>query len=627
MSLVLKIEPDQIVQVNDQKYKITHILNLNKVLATDIKTGESKKLSVSSLEAVKPEDAKRTRLAEREIFDASAEDWAEVDRRVRIIKPLINLGSERSKQDVQDVADEIGVGIATIYRWIANYELTGRASSLLRLGRADYGKSRLSSEVEALISTVIEDFYLTENKPSLKATYDRLDYECKKQGLKVPSQQTLNRRIRKIMPYKVDSSRLGRETMRNYTLNREKYSEASVPLSVIQIDHTPVDLMFVDEKFRKSVGRAWLTVAIDVFSRCVCGFYLSYDPPSAASVGFALSHSILPKDKYLAKFGITEKWDIWGIMTTIHADNGADFRCDMLTRVINDYRMHINWRPKSKPNYGGHIERLLGTFNNDIHTLPGSTFSNVQQKGRYKSEEKASFTLQEFEHWLAIYITKIYHQKAHSGIDLPPIAKYQESILGTEDTPAIGLPPKISDERRLKLDFLPGVERSVQRYGVAINNLFYFHPLIAKYINLKSDESTKKKRKFLVKQDPRDVTVAYFYDDFSHEYIELTLAERTIESMSLADLKMVKKALKQKGQEAVNQQTIFSGYQETLELTKEVIEKTRSVRRNAQKRAESSRKNKEYFEKNENESSDVGSSAKDDLFSKKYIGFTQLEFD
>lgn len=626
MSTTFKIEPDEIVQVNNKKFKITHVLSLSQVLGTDIKSGESIKLPISQIEPVKPEVAKKTRLLDREVYKASDEDWKEVDRKIKIIQPLVNLGNERSKEDVEKVADENGVGIATVYRWLANYELTGKPSSLLRLGRSDRGKGRLSNEVEAVISTVIEDFYLTENKPTIAATYERLSFECYRQGLEVPSLQTLNRRIRKLMPYKVDSSRLGREAMRNYTVNREQYSEAKTPLSVVQIDHTPVDLMFVDEKFRKPVGRAWLTVAIDVFSRCVCGFYLSYDPPSAASVGFALAHSILPKEKFLAKHGVSEKWDIWGKMTTIHADNGSDFRCEMLNRVIRDYRMHINWRPKSKPNYGGHIERLLGTFNNDIHTLPGSTFSNIQERGRYNSEKKAAFTLAEFEKWLSIYITKIYHHKIHSTINMPPIAKYEESILGTDETPPVGHPPRFDDEIRLKLDFLPGVERSVQRYGVAINNLFYFHPLINKYINLRADETTKSKRKFLVKQDPRDITVAYFFDDFTNEYITLTLAERTIESMSLADLKMVKKALKQKGLEAVNQQTIFSGYQDTLNLTDEVIEKTKSARRNSQKRVDSKRKNKEYFAEESFEAV-ADEKSKKDLFSKNYEGFSDMEFD
>jgi len=39
----------------------------------------------------------------------------------------------------------------------------------------------------------------------------------------------------------------------------------SWPLAVVQIDHTPVDLIVVDEQYRRPIGRPYLTVAIDVY--------------------------------------------------------------------------------------------------------------------------------------------------------------------------------------------------------------------------------------------------------------------------------------------------------------------------------------------------------------------------
>jgi putative transposase len=44
-------------------------------------------------------------------------------------------------------------------------------------------------------------------------------------------------------------------------------------MDVLQIDHTPVDVMVVDAERRLSIGRPWLTVAIDVASRMVAGFH------------------------------------------------------------------------------------------------------------------------------------------------------------------------------------------------------------------------------------------------------------------------------------------------------------------------------------------------------------------
>ena len=43
-------------------------------------------------------------------------------------------------------------------------------------------------------------------------------------------------------------------------------------LEVVQIDHTPVDVIVVDEAHRLPIGRPWLTLAIDVATRVVAGF-------------------------------------------------------------------------------------------------------------------------------------------------------------------------------------------------------------------------------------------------------------------------------------------------------------------------------------------------------------------
>ncbi len=57
----------------------------------------------------------------------------------------------------------------------------------------------------------------------------------------------------------------------------------------LQMDHTLVDLILVDPVDRAPIGRPWITLAIDVFSRCVAGFHLSLEAPSATSVGLCLT--------------------------------------------------------------------------------------------------------------------------------------------------------------------------------------------------------------------------------------------------------------------------------------------------------------------------------------------------
>jgi len=52
-------------------------------------------------------------------------------------------------------------------------------------------------------------------------------------------------------------------------------------LQLLQIDHTLVDVVVVDEFDREPIGRPWLTLAIDVATRMVPGFHLTLEAPSA----------------------------------------------------------------------------------------------------------------------------------------------------------------------------------------------------------------------------------------------------------------------------------------------------------------------------------------------------------
>ena len=72
----------------------------------------------------------------------------------------------------------------------------------------------------------------------------------------------------------------------------------------VQIDHTVVDLMIVDEHDREPIGRPYLTMAIDVFSRRVLGFVVTLEPQSAVSVGLCLGRVNCDKKGWLEALGL-----------------------------------------------------------------------------------------------------------------------------------------------------------------------------------------------------------------------------------------------------------------------------------------------------------------------------------
>ena len=89
--------------------------------------------------------------------------------------------------------------------------------------------------------------------------------------------------------------------------------QPTLPLEVVQIDHTVVDVLVVDELERLPLGRPWLTLAIDVASRMVTGFYVSLDAPSILSVALALTQAVLPKDLWLCDRELEMTWPACGL--------------------------------------------------------------------------------------------------------------------------------------------------------------------------------------------------------------------------------------------------------------------------------------------------------------------------
>lgn len=74
------------------------------------------------------------------------------------------------------------------------------------------------------------------------------------------------------------------------------------------------------------MGRPWLTLAMDVCSRMVTGFYLTMEASSRPSTSLCLLHSVFDKSAWLREREIPEPWPVSGLPDIIHVDNGADFR-------------------------------------------------------------------------------------------------------------------------------------------------------------------------------------------------------------------------------------------------------------------------------------------------------------
>jgi putative transposase len=138
----------------------------------------------------------------------------------------------------------------------------------------------------------------------------------------------------------------------------------------VQIDHTVVDLVVVDERHRLPIGRPYITVGIDVASRCIVGLVVTLEAPSALSVGLCLTHMATNKRTWLERLGVVMEWPMSGKPAELYVDNAAQFKSEALRRGCEQHGAQVRWRPPGQPHFGGIVKRVMGTMMEAVHELP-----------------------------------------------------------------------------------------------------------------------------------------------------------------------------------------------------------------------------------------------------------------
>lgn len=577
---MLKVIADDYVEYNGGIYKITQLIDFNEVIGIDIETKSAKRLLVKDLKPVSADKVQDNGFIYRDLSEIADSDWKELERRFNAITPLLN---SASRAEIEQHSESIGVHYTTLYRWLKNYKSTGTLTGLLprKEGRKP-GELRIDSRAEAIIHETINNYYLTRQRPAIQFVINKVFAQCAKEKIVAPGKNTIRNRISKITEYE----RLKKQG--NASIANDRYApapgtfEADFPLQIVQIDHTKVDIILVDDETRMPIGRPWVTLMIDIYSRMIPGYFLSLDEPSATSVAMCVTNAVLPKDELLLKHDIDAEWNVWGFMQTIHADNGADFRTDTLKKACQAYGTNIEFRPVNKKQYGGHIERVIGTVMKEVHSLPGTTFSNIRERQSYDSDGNATMTFSEFEKWLVTFITKVYHKRKHSSLGVSPESKWREGIFGSALQEGVGYPPKPSDPVSILIDFLPMFSRTIQKNGVNIEGLNYYDHVLRPFINQMDSDANKKKR-FIFKRDIRDISYVWFYDESTQSYFKVRLANPQIPDMSLWEYREIRKIIGKQSSDEISDHELIEAHEELHRQVLESSAKTKKARRQLQK--------------------------------------------
>ena len=521
-----------------------------------------------------------------DLAQISKKDWERAQAIRETIDDLLAL-PKQTRADVATAAGKHEISIAWMYRLIKKYKAIGKTSCLVPQKKdGGRGKGRIPKKHEQLIQAAINEHYLIKKSLKPSKVYKKYKHECKRHNLKPVAPNTFRERIRQLPARTVTKHQQGGKAARDkFDPSVGKFPRPKWPLDVVQMDHTPANIIVVDPETREPIGRASLTIAEDMYSRAVLGYVISLEAPSATTVALALAHAVVPKTAMLRDKGINAKLPMYGKMAVLHVDNGPDFWSDALNMGCLEHGIDIIYRPIKHPKFGGTVERILRTLNDELNTLDGTTKSNIFDRGEYDSDGEACLSLDELEHYLVLAI-QIYHNEVHSELLMPPALAWREGIEGVDNKPGRGQPRRVHNERRFLIDFLPLIERSIQRYGFQWDYIRYYDDVLRQFID------REDKRKFIIRRDPRDISKIYFYCPDSKQYYEIPYRNMEHPTVTLHEWKAARNRLKAKGVNAEDEDLVFQSIEEANQVLQQARDKTKKARRDKARKqaAEKSRR-------------------------------------
>lgn len=561
--------PEAIAVLADRLVSIVRVENDGSVVVRDLASGRLRSTSASELRAAPSLLDATVPTTLLTVAKATDAQWEHARRREGVIAAIAD--SKDVSDHVARAAKLLGVSQRTVFRWLAQYRDAPQTSSLLPRARGTpVGAHRIDAQLEPIIAEVIRDVYLTKVRARKEEVVHQVALRCAADGLHPPSRTAIIARLQALNQRVVGKARLqpGEESALHKPVPGTYHVERA--LDVVQIDHTRVDAIVVDEAHRLPIGRPWLTLAIDVATRIVVGFYLSLEAPSSTSVALCLTHAVLPKEPWLNFRSLQCTWPVWGLPRAVHADNGPDFKSAALSRGCDEHGIKLILRPIATPHYGGHIERLIGTLMGRVHLLPGTTGSNPQDKGAYPAESESRLTMSELEKWLAIEICEQYHRRIHRGLHRSPLAAWSDAL--TSSAGGIGALPERPDQ--FTISFLPFEQRILRRDGLHLFNIRYWDSALPTISQLGE--------RVLIRYDPRNLSKVYVPTP-DGQYHPIPYADLGLPPITLWEQRAAMAKLNEQGIDAPAQATMFQAVTEQRELVAQASAKTKAARRQVQR--------------------------------------------
>jgi transposase InsO family protein len=234
------------------------------------------------------------------------------------------------------------------------------------------------------------------------------------------------------------------------------------PFEIVHVDHTELDVESVAST-GQLLGRPWMTIVTDAFSRRTLAFYLTFDSPSYRSCMMALRECVRRFSR---------------LPQILVVDGGREFGSTYFETLLARYECIKKTRPPAKARFGAVCERLFGITNTQfVHNLRGNTqiMRNVRQVTKSVDPKSlATWPLAELHQRLSQYLYEVRDTFSHPALGQSPREAFETGLARSGGRLHRTVP---YNEEFLMLT-LPttakGTAKVMPSRGVKINHIYYW---------------------------------------------------------------------------------------------------------------------------------------------------------
>lgn len=471
---------------------------------------------------------------------------AKVDEPLPAFDPETTTLTER----VQAKAAELNMSFRTLWTKKSRFDQYG-LYGLIDRRVTRQATSMVDERVKVAIRTVIDSQENASNPTKMKIrrlVEKDLKIAYPNETIQLPSQTSFNRLLNSLSK---GNGLFGPAKRRRSIANRPDtpYSHfaATRPGEMLAIDSTPFDAFAMDPYSFEWV-QIQLTIALDIFTRSLVAWRFTPVSTKGVDAALLLYDAVRPKAMQKGWPG-TIAWAYCGVPESIVVEAGGDgkeesspqlaavpflhpesvivdrgrvFLSEAFSRACNHLGINLFVARPYTPTDKAHVERVFRTIRERfVENLAGYKGPDVYSRG-LDVENDAYWFIDEIESEFALWVATFWQSRHHDGLSLPhvPDLNISPNNMYEEGIARAGFVYVVPDQR-LFYDLLPTKWVTIQHYGVELRNLRYDGDILNDFRGEKSPYLGEHTGKWPVRYDPRDRSIAFFYDPVLDKWHEL----------------------------------------------------------------------------------------------------------